>query len=144
NDLLRRPLRSEIDSHVINPRTETGSRDPLPEPGLLEYWRVIRKHRWLIFAILAMAVASAGFVSTIMTPIFTAATVVLIDPRPPQVMDIKQVIAEPQRPENDLFTTQFEMLQSRSLIRDVIARERLMEHPLYRDAFAGADGPAGV
>jgi polysaccharide biosynthesis transport protein len=136
NAVARRPLRSTLTSYRRPYQLEAGeASEPLIEPSLCEYWRIIKKHRWLILLILTVTLASVGTLTVFMTRIYTAETVLLIDPRPQQVVDIKQVISEPQRPENDLFVTQYEMLRSRSLISEVIRREGLMEHPFYREEF---------
>jgi polysaccharide biosynthesis transport protein len=128
---VRRPLYPPTTEHVDH--SDPVER-PANEPSLRDYWLVIRKHRWIIAAVLVGVIVTAGAMTTFMTRMYTAETVLLVDPRAPQVVDIKQVIAEPQRlEERDFYITQFEMVKSRSLAAEVIFREKLSEHPFYKE-----------
>ncbi len=126
------------------------ARGPLPgvagdeEPGLREYWRVVRRHLTLIVAITAGALLLATVAVFVATPIYTAAAVILIEPRPPQVLDIKQLMVEPAPGgDHDYYKTQYALLRSRSLAAEVIHDLGLKESPLLtgkgsaRGLFAG-------
>jgi len=142
----------------------------LAEPGveeevhLRDHWRVIRKHSGLIATFFLGVVLITALVIFIMTPIYTAETLLLIERRPPQVLDIQQVLAESLGPdEHDYYKTQYEILKSRSLaaqepqrLWDSI-REQLPQTPyvgerlpaleaLFRHLLAlhRADGSVGV
>jgi len=109
------------------------SYDRLRGPGFLDYWRIIKKRRWLITGVFLVVVLTAALVISIMTPIYTAETTLLIDPVDRQVVNIKQVISEPQSlEEHDYYPTQYEMLKSRSLIARVIRDQTLYGHPAFR------------
>src|SRR5262245_17514922 len=81
------------------PRTDefVTTYDQSPNPGFLDYWRIIKKRRSLIAIVFLLVFLSAALVTFIMTPIYTAETTLLIDPLDRHIVDIRQVVSEPQR-----------------------------------------------
>jgi succinoglycan biosynthesis transport protein ExoP len=115
---------------------------PQPELDLRQYWRIIRKHARLITAcLLAVALLTLLFVLT-QTPMYTASSVVMIEPHAPQVFNMKEeVMSEPlAADENDFYKTQYDILQSRSLAAQVI-RALDLEDLSY---FNGKDAHQGL
>ncbi|HEX7226178.1 MAG TPA: polysaccharide biosynthesis tyrosine autokinase, partial [Candidatus Binatia bacterium] len=103
-------------------------------PSLQDYWRILKKHRWLIVGVAGGVILTTLLVTLLMTPIYTAETILLLDPADPQVVNIKPVTPEPQRfGEENYYQTQYELLKSRSLIAKVIKQEQLASHPAYRE-----------
>jgi succinoglycan biosynthesis transport protein ExoP len=136
NAIVRRPLRSALNTQLGAQTLETGAPAEAPtEPSLYEYWRIVKKHRWLILTIFTITVVTVAVVTAFMTRVFTAETVILIDPRAPQVVDVKQVFSDlrsdPQEL-HDFYVTQIEMLKGRSLAAEVVGKERLFDEPYYR------------
>jgi capsular exopolysaccharide synthesis family protein len=102
------------------------------EVHLRDYWRVLKKHRSLVLAVfLCTVLATALFVLTT-TPIYTAATTLLIERKAPQAIDIQGALSEAQTPdEYDYYRTQYEILKSRGLATRVIQEENLESNPLF-------------
>ncbi len=91
--------------------------------GLRDYYRVVRKHlRLIIVCFLGTSLAAALTLLT-MTPIYTAQTTLLIEPKSPQVLDFRDVLAESS--ESEFYKTQYEILKSRTLAARVIREQRL-------------------
>src|SRR5215472_9118407 len=63
-------------------------------PNLRDYWQVVRKHKWKIFACFFTGILVSVVVTFSMTPIYTANTTLVIDRKDPQVVNIKQVLSE--------------------------------------------------
>lgn len=97
------------------------------EIQLQDYWRVIRKRRWMIAAFFAGVVIAAGVGLWLTTPAYTAKAVVLIERQTPQVLDIKELLTESLigPDEYDYYKTQFEILKSRSMAAQVIKGQGL-------------------
>jgi succinoglycan biosynthesis transport protein ExoP len=113
------------------------ARGPLPhvaadeQLNLREYWRVIRRHLTLIVMIAASALLLAGVAVFVVTPTYTAVAVILIEPQPPQVLNIKQLTVEPPPGgDHDYYKTQYALLRSRSLAAQVIHDLGLQDSPL--------------
>jgi capsular exopolysaccharide synthesis family protein len=103
---------------VHSPSTRPAANE---EFDLREYWRVIRRHLALIMAVVTSAILLAGVVIFTITPVYTASAVILINPQPPQVLDIKQLTVQPTAgEEQDYYKTQYALLRSRSLAAKVI------------------------
>ena len=129
-------------SHSVTPRITDGSSMPsvaIPPSalmplvmsdgiGLADCWQVIRRSRRLICMILAVSVLITGGVVLLRTPNFTASSTLLIEPEPPQVLDVRELISEAGSTEDhDYYKTQYDLLKSRDLAADVI-RELNLEH----------------
>ncbi len=88
------------------------------EIDLLAYWRILVKRRWLVLGILAAVVALALIATLMMPPIYRATAVLQIDRESVQILQVEGVgNAEAAAP--DFLTTQYELLQSRSLAERV-------------------------
>jgi capsular exopolysaccharide synthesis family protein len=96
------------------------SRPPVIEKdgiSLQDYWRVLRKRLYLIAIFCFGTVLATALVISIMTPIYTAESTLLIERHPPQVLNIREVLSEPLLPldEDEFYKTQYAILQSRTL-----------------------------
>jgi polysaccharide biosynthesis transport protein len=102
------------------------------QASLREYLSVIRRHLNLIIAITLGALLISGVSVFIITPAYTASALILIEPQPPQVLDIKELMLEPQAGEEyDYYKTQYALLRSRSLAEEVIHDQALQDNPLF-------------
>jgi capsular exopolysaccharide synthesis family protein len=119
-----------------------GKERPFIEPSIVEeadaridlrdFWRLIRKHSWLIGTFFFGAVLTTLFVIFMMTPIYVAETTLLIERQDPQVVDIKQVLSESLGSEEyDYYKTQYQILKSRSLASQVIKEQGLEKTNLF-------------
>jgi len=90
------------------------------EPSLREYWSIIRGHLTLIVTVVACALLVSGIAVLTITPKYKATSVILIEPQDPQVLDIKQLMAETAGEDHDFYKTQYALLRSWSLAAQVI------------------------
>jgi capsular exopolysaccharide synthesis family protein len=104
---------------------------------LHEYWGILKKRRWLVAIFCLAVVGPVLAVSLLSTPIYSAETVLLIEPSDPEVIDIKQVVSSPLSWGEDYYNTQHEILRSRSLAVRVVRDLQLDEEPAFMDGDAG-------
>ena len=102
----------------------------MPEPrelgpgrNLVDYLRVLRKHRWLITGIFLVTVITVGVWTFRQIPIYQAAATILIDPEAPKVLNIPEVTpmgaSAPWDPA--YYPTQYEIIKG-SAVRDKAIR----------------------
>src|SRR6266511_2319698 len=107
---------------------------------LRDYWRVLRKHSWLIATFFFGTVLATALVVLTMTPIYTAETTLLIERKAPQVLDMQQALSESLGPdEYDYYKTQYQILQSR-----VLAAQVIRELDLEKNSFFTGEGREGL
>jgi succinoglycan biosynthesis transport protein ExoP len=112
-----------------------------PSPGLrlLEYWRILYKHKWLIAAAIVIALA-VGFVVTVLTPrVYTASTTIEIDREAANVVGLNdaQPVDRLAR-DQEFFQTQYGLLKSWSLADRVAQSENLATDPQFLKALGMA------
>jgi succinoglycan biosynthesis transport protein ExoP len=97
---------------------------------LLEYWRILYKHKWLIAAIVVVALA-IGFVGTLLTPrVYTASTTIEIDREASNVVGLNDVQpVDRLARDQEFFQTQYGLLKSWSLAQRVAQSENLGSDP---------------
>jgi capsular exopolysaccharide synthesis family protein len=126
----------------IRSEAETIELSPAPmleegQPDLRDYWYTIRKHLDVILAVFFGALLLTGLAVLATTPLYTAKSLLLIEPQAPQVLNIKEVLAEPPNDaQHDYYETQYQILKSRSLAEQVITNLGLAENPRFRDEAA--------
>jgi capsular exopolysaccharide synthesis family protein len=97
------------------------------------YWWTIRRRLWLIILITVVFGVSAYLHSAGKRPLYSATTKVLIQRFNPMVVKVDEVMPTDAW-SNDYYQTQYEILKSRSLARDVIKELRLYEHPEFNSS----------
>jgi len=102
------------------------------EIHLLDYWRVLVKRRWVIYTSLAVLVSTVTLGSFLMEPIYTATARLQIERSAPNVLPFQEVMASAPDQLNDFYQTQFGLIRSRSVARDVIASLQLDRHPEFK------------
>ena len=96
--------------------------------GLADCWRVIRRSLPLICTLLISSLLITGLVVFLKKPGFIASTTLLIEPEPPQLLDVRDLISEAgSTEEHDYYKTQYDLLKSRDLAASVI-RDLNLEH----------------
>ncbi len=102
-------------------------------PSFREYWRVIVRRWRFIVTLVICTLALTGLVVFFMTPTYTATSTVLIEPRAPQVMDMRELEETQESGEvaqDTYYGTEYKILQSRSLAARVI-RELNLQNELF-------------
>jgi capsular exopolysaccharide synthesis family protein len=105
-------------------------------PNLRDYWRVLKRHRWLILMCAVSMVVCVGLYTFTRTPLYTARATLLIERRAPQVLKIQDALSESIE-HAEYFKTQHEILKSRALAARVIKEQGLESNFLFvgqRDA----------
>jgi capsular exopolysaccharide synthesis family protein len=114
---------------------------------LLEYWRIIYKHKWTVAVVVAIALA-IGLTATLLTPkSYTAATTIEIDRETANVVGLQDVqpVAQLSRDE-EFFQTQYGLLKSYSLAQRVSQSLGLANDPAFlreMGVHGGRRPPAG-
>jgi uncharacterized protein involved in exopolysaccharide biosynthesis len=103
---------------------------PQTETHLRDYWYIVLKRRWVIFAVVT-AVLGWFTVRTLMqTPMYSATTVLQIDRgKINLVQDV--MIQDYWSGYNEFYPTQARVLRSRDLASRVVKQLRLWEHPYF-------------
>ena len=97
--------------------TETLS--PVRETHLKDYYRTLRKHRWLVCGLFLAIVFTVAIWSFMQTPIYQASATVLIEPEPPKILNIQEV-TQIGSPAQEYYRTQYELMTSRPIVEKVI------------------------
>ena len=103
---------------------------------LLEYWRILWKHKWIIAAAVIIGLA-IGFGATLMTPkVYTASTTIEIDREAASPVGNVGDVAPMERLARDqeFFQTQYGLLKSWSLASRVAQAENLANDPQFLHA----------
>lgn len=93
---------------------------------LRDYLRVIHKRKWTIIICLAFIVITVAIHAFTATPVYEAATRLIIDKENPNVVSIQEVMAV-DTSGTDYYQTQYKIIESKTVAREVIKRLRLDE-----------------
>lgn len=91
---------------------------------LRDYLRVILKQRWIIIAFFAIVVIVVAIYVLTATPVYKATTRLIIEKENPNVVSIEEVMAV-DASGSDYYQTQYKIIESRLVAREVIKRLRL-------------------
>ena len=91
---------------------------------LRDYLRVILKQRWIIIAFFAIVVIVVAIYVLTATPVYKATTRLIIEKENPNVVSIEEVMAV-DASGTDYYQTQYKIIESRLVAREVIKRLRL-------------------
>ena len=94
--------------------------------ALRDYLRVFLKRRWTILTVFAVTVVTVTIHAFTATPVYKATTRLIIDKENPNVVSIQEVMAV-DASGTDYYQTQYKIIESRSVAREVIRRLRLQE-----------------
>ncbi len=104
-----------------------------PELSLRDYWRALLAQRWLIVGITAAIVLAALVVTFMITPSYRATSTLQIEREALNVVNVENLMPAESPQDRDFYETQYELLQSRSLARQVVREARLAEDPYFRE-----------
>ena len=97
---------------------------------LRDYLRVVLKRRWTIITVFAVILISVTIFTYTATPIYQATTRLVIEKENPNVVSIEEVMAVDSSG-TDYYQTQYKIIESRSVAREVINRLHLKDSPEF-------------
>jgi len=97
---------------------------------LRDYLRVLMKRRWTIFTIFMIVVLAVAVHTFTATPLYQATSRVVIEKENPNVVSIQEVMAV-DATGSDYYQTQYKIIESRAVARDVINRLDLKNSPEF-------------
>src|SRR3972149_2798838 len=98
------------------------------ELHLRDYWKVLKKRRWLILAFFLIVVVTTAIGTWAVKPIFRGTTTIQINKENPQIVDFKEIFAI-NTTDLDYYQTQYKIMESRNLARRAIQTLKLGENP---------------
>lgn len=98
---------------------------------LIEYWKVIKRRKWLIITFLCIVFTVATIATFTKKPLYKSKGILLIE-KEANILSFQDIL-QIEAYREDYYQTQFKLLQSRSLARDVIEKLKLNEN----EAFTG-------
>ena len=109
--------------------------------SLRDCWWIITNRFWLIAVFFCGTVLATALLLLLMSPTYTAEVMLLIERKPPRVLDGHEASAELFVPdEYDFYKTQYELLKSRALAAQVIRELRLNPQNLKGEGKGLLDG----
>ncbi len=106
------------------------------EINLRDYLHIIRKRRWVIITILFMIVISVTILTFRQTPVYEATTRILIEKETPNILTFKEVL-DLETADTDYYQTQYKILKSRTLVKQVLEKLDLMEQAMQQEPETG-------
>lgn len=88
---------------------------------LRDYFRVLMKRRWTIISVFMLVVLTVAIHTFTATPIYQATSRVVIEKENPNLVSIQEVMAV-DATGSDYYQTQYKILESRAVAREVIKR----------------------
>jgi polysaccharide biosynthesis transport protein len=134
---LRGNLDQALEAVVMHTSVVRRSPGPLPavevpfeEPlHLRDYWNVVRRRRGLAFSIFLLILAAGLARVVLLRPVYQATAQILIERQIPSVLEFEQ---HPRAQAlDDFYQTQYRLLQSRLLARQVVDRVGLLNDPEF-------------
>ncbi len=92
--------------------------------AVLDYWRIVKTHRYVVLAMFALGVLASITSTHLMTPIYRATARVLVEDETPRMVGV-QVAYPVDMPQERYYRTQVELIKSRPVLRAVALRLRL-------------------
>ena len=97
---------------------------------LRDYVRVFLKRRWVIITVFTVVVLFAAIKTFTATPVYQATAQIVIEKENPNLVSIEEVMAVDSTG-TDYYQTQYKIIQSRSVAREVIGRMDLKNSPEF-------------
>ena len=109
--------------------TYTAASQPAPEPAipLTHYLWILKRHRWIILAVIAVSVIVTAIVSLRLTPIYESTATVDIDRRAPTGILGEESTQLAANDADQFIATQIKLIQSNSVLRPVAQKYNLRE-----------------
>src|SRR5262245_8638538 len=118
----------------------------LPVPPITRsYFEVLRRYKWLLLTTSLACAIVAAISSFRATPIYRASAKLLIERAAPQVVKVPDVLPTEAAGTVDYYPTQYGIMKSLSLAREVVTKLGLQQHPEFigtpEEKAAGLFGP---
>ncbi|HWP91128.1 MAG TPA: polysaccharide biosynthesis tyrosine autokinase [Thermodesulfobacteriota bacterium] len=95
---------------------------------LKDYLDVLLRRKWIVISCLAISIVTVAIASLVMDPVYKAEATIEISPENPKITTFEEVVEVESR-QNEFYETQYKLITSRSLARDVINFIQLGSHP---------------
>ena len=86
-----------------------------------DYRRLLRKHKWLMTGIFLLTVLTTAIWTFVQVPIYEAVATILIEPEPPKVLNIQDVVPMGGASDRNFYPTQYEIMKSRPVLERAAA-----------------------
>lgn len=103
-----------------------------------DYLHVILKRKWTIATFFIIVVLTVAVYSFTATPSYRATTRIVIETENPNLVSIQEVLSV-DATRSDYYQTQYKIIESRNVAREVIRRLKLDQHPEFASV-TGEDG----
>ena len=113
------------------------------EINLHDYLDVIIRRKWLIITFLMLVFLSTLIFTLISTKIYKATAVVEVNQASPQVTKFEEVLGSEVKA-REFYETQVELIGSKTLIRRIIDKLNLIEHPVLVQTLYGDGKPGAI
>ena len=97
---------------------------------LRDYLRVVLKRRWTIFTFFFIVVLTVAFHTFSAVPIYQASSRIIIEKENPNLVSVQEVMVV-DASESDYYQTQYKIIESRTVAREVIRRLDLNNSPEF-------------
>ena len=111
-------------------------------PIILQYWQLVRRWRWVILAIVASALVVGLIATLMMTPRYTASVRVEISREQKNITNVQGVESEQVGRDLEFYSTQYALLEARSLAERVARALNLKSDGAFFEAH-GVDPQRG-
>ena len=112
------------------------------EVHLRDYLDVIFRRKWLIISFLALTFITTLILTLASPKIYKASTSIEVVPQNQKVTKFEEVVGTEMRAQ-EFYQTQVDLLQNNALIRRVVEKLELTDHPVIIDTLYG-DGKPGI
>jgi len=138
SDIPAKSFESELEASVQDIRLRMAEVDDtrLLPPEILQYWRVVLRHRWVIVGIIGASLAIGLVVTLLMAPQYTARGQIEISREQKNVTNVEGIDRASEGRDLEFYDTQYSLLKAESLA-DRVGRALKLD---TRDAFFDAHG----
>lgn len=102
-------------------------------PRFWEYWRIVKKRRWLVAACALTGAVLMGLYAFTRTPLYTSKSTILLERKPSQVVRMQDAVSQSSSAswEKTYEKTQFEILRRAAFAARAIRENSLDRDPLF-------------
>jgi polysaccharide biosynthesis transport protein len=104
---------------------------PQEPPIARSYLEILRKYKWLLITTSLAGAIVAAISSFRAIPVYRASAKLLIERAAPQVVKVPEVLPTEAAETSDYYPTQYGILKSLSLAREVVTKLELQRHPEF-------------
>ncbi len=115
--------------YLLEPSSE--KQDDEFELDLLDYWRILVKHKWTVFICLFITLVTVITATFLITPIYRSTLTLQIESEPAKIVKYEvESETNAYQSYDSFYKTQYELLKSRSLAQRIINLLNLDENPI--------------